>query len=253
MRKKWLLVGAIIVVGILAFAYLIPGSGIKDSEPQADITVFIEDLTTGDQASSLVTVGEPSGLSFVKPKAEFKPLETWRGQQQVKVYPTHKYSVWAQVTFRYTGTNIGSYSSAQAFFDANTGTTTNVMITQNQYNTMSGQYLTNDLCRLTVLQSSGLTSPMTLKMDSTQPWVYQARINDVGWKTSAPSTTSWDYLTGLHLSGTQINCKVIVRGTSNQGQPAYAEVSAQLTLMIEFLEEGGTISLSVDSMSAGVS
>lgn len=252
MRRKWLVVGAVIVVGILAFAYLIPGSGLKDDQPQADITVFIEDLTSGEQSSALVTVGEPSGLSFVKPKVEFKPLETWRGQQQVKVYPTHKYSIWAQVTFRYSGTNIASYSSAQAFFDASPSTTSNVMITQKQYDTMSGNYLTNELCRLTVLQSSGLSSPMSLKMDSTQPWLYQAHINDPAWKTSTPSISSWDYLTGLHLSGTQINCKVIVRGVGSGGAPTYAEVLAQLTFMVEYLEEGGSISLSVDSMSANV-
>jgi len=239
-------------VGMLAFMYVIPGSGVKADQPQAEITVFITDLTTGEQASALVTVGEPSGLSFVKQKVEFKPLATWEGTQKVKIYFTHKYAVWAQITFKYTGTNIASYTSAQAMFDATPSGSQWVMMTQAQFNSMSGQYLTNELCKLTVTKTSGLTSPMSISMDSTQPWVYQGWINSPTWKTANPSTTSWDYLTGGKIGGAQINCKVIVRGTSTMNIPAYAEVTAKLYFQTEFLAETGSISLSVDSMSAGI-
>ncbi len=252
MRRKWMLVGAVLVVGILAFVYLMPGSGVKGDQPQAEITVFVTDLTTGEEASALVTVGEPSGLSFVKQKVEFKPLATWEGTQDIQIYPSHKYSVRAQVTFKYTGTNIGSYSSARAMFDATPSYTNYVMITQTQFNSMGGLLLTNDMCRLTVTQSTGLTSPMTLSMTTTDTWVYQATINSASWKTPSPSTTSWDYLTGLNLAGVTINCKVIVAGTSAQGVPATAEVTAKLYIRTTFLTETGSISLSIDSMSAGV-
>jgi hypothetical protein len=252
MRRKWMLIGAVIIVGILGFVYLMPGNGVKGDEPQAEITVFITDLTTGEQASALVTVGEPSGLSFVKQKVEFKPLAAWSGTQDIQIYPSHKYAVRAQVTFRYTGTNIASYTSARASFDATPSYTNYVMITQAQYNSMGGQLLTNDMCRLTISQTSGLTSPMTLSMTTTDIWVYQATINSASWKTTSPSTTSWDYLTGLHLGGVTINCKVVVLGTSTQGVPATAEVTAKLYLRTTFLTEVGSITLSVDSMSAGV-
>jgi hypothetical protein len=252
MRKSTMLFGAVIIVGILGFVYLMPGNGVKGDEPQAEITVFITDLTTGEQASALVTVGEPSGLSFVKQKVEFKPLATWEGTQDIQIYPSHKYAIRAQVTFRYTGTNIGSYTSARASFDATPSQTNYVMITQTQFSSMGGQLLTNDLCRLTIPQSSGLTSPMTLSMTTTDIWVYQATINSASWKTPSPSTTSWDYLTGLNLAGVTINCKVIVSGTSAQGIPATAEVTAKLYIRTAFLTETGSISLTVDSMSAGV-
>ena len=252
MRRKWLVIGAIVVVGMLAFIYLIPGGAVKGDQPQADITVFITDLTTGEQASAMVTVGEPSGLSIVKPKAEFKPLAAWSGSQAVSIYPSHKYAIRAQVTFRYTGTNIASYQSAQAMFDATPSYSNFVMITQAQFTSMGGLSLTNAMCKLTVTQTTGLTSPMTLSMTTDNIWVYQAAINVPGWKTATPTTTSWDYLTGSHIGGTQINCKVIVRGTSPQGQSTSAEVDAVLYFKTTFLAEVGSISLSVDSMSAGV-
>jgi hypothetical protein len=56
----------------------------------------------------------------------------------------------------------------------------------------------------------------------------------------------------LHLGGVTINCKVVVLGTSTQGVPATAEVTAKLYLRTTFLTEVGSITLSVDSMSAGV-
>ena len=252
MRRKWMMIGAVIIVGILSFVYLMPGNGVKGDQPQAEITVFIMDLTTGEQASALVTVGEPSGLSFVKQKVEFKPLATWEGTQNVQIYPHHKYAIRAQITFKYTGTNIASYTSARASFDATPAGSQWVMMTQAQYNSMSGQYLTNDLCRLTVSQTSGLASPMTLSMTTTDIWVYQGFINTPGWKTANPSTTSWDYLTGLNIAGSIINAKVVVLGTSTQGVSTTAEVTAKLYFATTYLDEVGSISLSVDSMSAGI-
>jgi len=253
MKRKLLIIGAVLVVGMLAFVYVMPASGVKGNKPNAEVTITITDLTTGAKAAAVVTVGEPSGLSLVKQKVDFKPLATYSQTQALSIYFSHKYAIMAQVAFKYTGTNIGSYWSAQAMFDATPSYSNFVMITANQFTTLDGKYLTNDLCRLTITKTTGLTSPMTIGMDSTMAWVYQAAIGNVGWKTAAPSTTSWDYLTGGHIGGATINCKVIVRGSSPEGQSTSAEVTAQLSFLTTFLTETGTIQLSVDSMSAGVS
>ena len=249
LRRAGKYILAIGIVVIFAFAYLIP-VGVKGSEPQADITVYITDVGTGDTFSSTLTVGEPSNsLSFKKTDKAFKPLTEYT--QNVVVYASHNYLVYASVTFRYSGERIDTYNLAYARFSAKTNDG-RACLNFYQVAILAGTALTDTNIKLNTTYDGIPTSPMIIVMAHTgilgtpNQWSVVATMGITNWLDSDVG------LTGALLDSCRIYVDVKVEGTASDGTPVRGTVSATLRLICDFQTEGGTISVVVDGMSAGI-
>ncbi len=249
MRKRWMVIGALVIVGFLVMMYAIP-SGIKGGEPQASITLFIEDLGTEGVASAQVVVGEPSNsMSFVKPSSGFQPLTSWSGSQTVTVYKDHVYAIWASVSFQYSGDKIKSYTNAYVDFLATRNSGQALFLTQTQWDAHFNDIVDTTMAKYRVNPASvGMPGvPVVVTMSASDAWTH------IITNPSKPASygSPWT-ITGASLDGATLSAWVTVKGIALDDTTITATVDGVLTIHADFKEAGGTISISVDSMSAGV-
>jgi len=256
MRIRWIVVGVLIVAALVVVALVIP-YGLKAKEPQAKITVFLEDMGTGQTFSAQVTVGEPSnGLSMKKPAMVFKPLAAWESNQTVKVYSTHQYKIWISVSVDYKGDKIKIYNKAEAAFMGRSGT----------------YYLLNDeiMCApdipdkmaVHVSQIPVTASPITIGMNSNDPFFGAGSIDGSDWAMylsiyGSPQVHHEPPLNGVHfagigIEGISLECTINIYGTANDGTAQIGTVDAKLLLHADTSASGGSVSVSVVGMSASV-
>lgn len=268
--KGKILVGAIavLIVAVFAFGFLIP-YGIEASAPRATVQIYVQDVEeNGDIMSASVDIGQPSNtLALKRPDISFKPLMAFN--QTVKVYPTHQYKIWVTVTFDYTGKDIKTYDRAEATILAKNGLmmliNTHILNTGGAPGGPTGATpaRTVDSFKLVSTVSPVGTPPIALGMDPADPYFGANTIESTGvtmykliyGTPQAPQAPSDGSAGGIGIEGITIDCTVAVYGTANDGTAIVGTVTATLVLHADTSVggTGGSISVSVTDMGAGIS
>jgi len=269
LRRLAMYVGVIAIVGILAFALVIP-SGVSSKAPQATIEVTITDLGTGGTIKAAAVVGEPTNTASVyKPVINFKPLSTF--EQTVDVFADHEYSISVKTIYKYSGTNIQSFENVTVYIFAQksiNGAENNMWnneIIQKVTKAGSGDatkmpyrlnffYVGND-----ILTSDPMTQgTTTIGMNPSDPFTKLAPTSKASVGVSSPIFIGGSInsllkpITGADLNGWTIHCKIFVGGVDMAGNFIIGMVEATLVLHANVTLAGGSISLSIDGMSANI-
>ena len=238
---KWIVAGIVIVV-ILAFA-VVP-SGISSGAPNGVMTIYMKDESTGQVFSAELEIGQPTNtMSVFKPVVSFHPLTVY-GNQTVAVFDSDCYSFWVSVSFSYSGDKMTSFDSSQATFWASTAPGTGSIIVSQPMHTARQNILTVNYTG--ALPGPGVT--MTIASPITEPFAIV-----VSQGTGTGPTSWWNKLPllGSDLNGAKIHIGVSIDGTDINNKAVIGVIDAVLTIMTT-PAPNGSISIAIDSMSAGV-
>lgn len=257
LRRLAMYVGVIATIGILAFVLVIP-SGVSNKAPQAQIEVVITDLNTSDMIHAAAVVGNPTNtVSVYKPVIKFEPLSTF--EQTVQVYSGHYYSIAVKAIYKYSGSNIKSFNNATVYIFAQKGI---AGIEYGMYNNEIIQKVslagpgdpTKTPYRFNFfyvgqeqIPSSAATE--TIGMNPDDPYTKYA---PVSYDAVVGSASQLKAITGVDLDSWVFHCRIFVGATDMDGNIVVGQVTADLVLHASVTPSGGSISLSIDGMSANI-
>jgi hypothetical protein len=180
----------------------------------------------------------------------FHPLTVY-GNQTVAVFDSDCYSFWVSVSFSYSGDKMTSFDSSQATFWASTAPGTGGVIVSQPMHTARQNILTVNYTGagqggVSELPGPGVT--MTIASPITEPFAIV-----VSQGTGSGPTSWWNKLPllGSDLNGAKIHIGVSIDGTDINNKAVIGVIDAVLTIMTT-PAPNGSISIAIDSMSAGV-
>ena len=228
---KWIALG---IVAIVILAIVLIPSGVSSGAPNGILTIYLKDESTGQVFSAELEIGQSTNtMSVFKPMTSFHPL-TVSGNQTVAVFEQDMYSFWMSVDFSYRGDKMTSFDSSHAVFSAKTGI--NIVIENEPMNAVGHTVLIVNYTG--ILPEPGQT--MTIASPSNAPF----KIVTTGPYSSIP-------LRGFHLNGAKLTIAVSVNGIDINNKAVIGTMDAVLSIKTT-AAPSGSISVSIDGMSAGV-
>ncbi len=251
-------IGIAALVILVSYMVLIP-QGVSSGKPMAKVTLTVTDITNGDDFVAELNLGDPTNqLAVTKPVIPLRPLATVSGDQvNLSVASSHVYDIAMSAVFTYTGTHISTYKNAtfSVFADKSVGGSQWVMYNdqtlakvKSRTSGSGGDPVASSLSSWDFVANSTkdiAASPGQAGLDMLSPFVF------MGQRTVAGAMNA-EVIHGADLNMWNIHLRIAVTGTDEAGTPVTGHVDAGLIIRAHISDTGGSISVTIDSMKAGV-